>query len=1164
MKAIEAGSPLVIFDAQILEEQRYWKARLAPPIESAQLRADHGRTATAPGARDVVAFRLPPAAGRQLQKLANGNDFLIYTTVMAALQVTLHKYTGSRDVLVGSPPRFVGAAFGNAVTIRTAIEETMSFRELLLLVRSTLLEAYHHQTYPFARVVKDLGMTSHGWGSPLFDVTLSMEGLHGPLPGLDCELAIALKRGEPLGGTASFSTSIFQRHTIELFIRNLLAFLYAGLADTARPIGMLSATDDADRRRIIAEWNATAADYPRDRRIHELIEQQVAKTPDHLAVSAGAVTLTYRELDDQANRLAHALAERGVKRGDRVAIWTSPSAMMIVAAIGVLKTGGSYVPIDATWPCERARWILHSLGITVLLVGRGKLLDLHDIVWDLPALRATLCIDVGMPTLPVEEILDRDAIRSVWDFVVGTATDEVGAAGFISSFTGQPFSPAEVFEYRDRVLALARPHVSREARILDIGCGSGLLMFALAPEVREYVGLDPSPATQARNAKLAERSGLTGIRLVTGFADALDVLLDDGEFDLILMASTAQFFPGPRYLASVIEKAMVRLRPGGVMLIADVIDSRRKDDLAASLTAFALAHRGDPSINTTTKHGRQLHADPQFFLDLRARVADLEQIDILERHGGFHNELRFRFDVALRKRSAASAAEIDQQHAAARRIDTGWHVARCPSFPPGIAGHPEDEAYVIHTSGSTGTPKGVAVQHRPVVNVIDWVNRTFEVGPGDRLLFITSLCFDLSVYDICGILAAGATIEVASDADRLEPQRLTALIRDRGITFWDSAPAALERLLPLLPIRTTDGAGEPARTRLRLIFLSGDWIPITLPDILKFNFPGVAVVALGGATEATIWSNYHRVEEISQHWVSIPYGRPIQNARYYILDAARQPCAVGIPGDLYIGGEVLALGYVGLSELTAERFVPDPFGDAPTSRMYRTGDRTVFWEDGTIEFLGRLDQQVKIRGYRVETAEIEAALLRLEGIREAAVVARGANGSEKRLTAYVVACQGYAPTASDLHRFLKEQLPSYMIPAAFLILKHMPLTANGKVDRGALPDPDTARPELREGYAEPATDLERALAEVWKEILKLDAVGRFDNFFELGGNSLQGTQILSRVRRSFDVELPLSRLFSAPRIVDLAATILEMKPDEAHPSSRRHHNDAGLPSFQPH
>jgi amino acid adenylation domain-containing protein len=1144
MRTTTVDFPLVIFNTQILEEQRYWKGRLAQLIEPARLRSDYGRTATAPGRFEQVEFSIGEATWERLHKLANGNDFLIYTAVMAALQVTLHKYTGSRDVIVGSPARISGgdtkSAKANAVAIKATIDETASFRVHLLAVRTALLEAYRHQTYPFARVVKDLGLANQSPSCPLFDLALSMEGLHGPLPHLGCELVISLRRGHSPAGSASFDTSVFRRPTVECFLRNLLAFLHAALSDTSRPIAELSAVDDSECRRITVDWNATVREYPQERRIHELIEQQAARTADRLAVSAGSSTLSYRELDERANQLAWALADRGVRRGDRVAIWSEPSAAMIVGVLAVLKAGGSYVPIDASWPCERARWILDTLRIRTLLLGRGTLLHLHEIVWSLRDLRATICIDVDSEALPAEDIADRDAIRSVWDFVVETATDDVGAAGFISSFTGLPFSPAEVNEYRDHVLALVRPHVCAGARILEIGCGSGLIMFALAREVAEYVGLDASPTTQARNATLAAGAGLGGLRLVTGFADALDELVEESGFDVVLMASTAQFFPGPRYLQKVIAAAVDRLRPGGTLVVADVMDIRRKGEFAASLAEFERAHRGDPSIHTKTEVGNELHADPQFFLDLQSALRDLAQVDIHERSTGFDNELRFRFDVVLHKRTLNESAGGAEPPAPSRRIDTGWHVARYPATSPGIRGEAEDEAYVIHTSGSTGTPKGVAVRHRPVVNLIDWVNREFEVGQGDRLLFVTSLCFDLSVYDIFGILAAGATIEVASDVDRLEPHRLMTLIKERGITFWDSAPAALERLVPLFS-PPQQGNNGPAKTLLRLVFLSGDWIPITLPDLIRSTFPGVLVTALGGATEATVWSNYYRIEDIAPHWVSIPYGRPIQNARYYILDPRGQPCPVGIPGDLHIGGAVLADGYVNQPELTAARFVADPFSDAPAARMYKTGDRAVFWEDGVIEFLGRLDQQVKIRGYRVEIAEVETALQKLASVGEAVVVARPTIGREKRLIAYVVPAEGSAPNASDFHRFLKELLPSYMIPAAFVIMDRMPLTPNGKVDRKGLPDPDAARPTLREGFVEPATETEQALADIWKEVLGVDAVGRLDNFFELGGNSLQATQILSRVRRAFDLELPLSRLFSAPRIADLAAAVAEAK-----------------------
>jgi amino acid adenylation domain-containing protein/non-ribosomal peptide synthase protein (TIGR01720 family) len=323
--------------------------------------------------------------------------------------------------------------------------------------------------------------------------------------------------------------------------------------------------------------------------------------------------------------------------------------------------------------------------------------------------------------------------------------------------------------------------------------------------------------------------------------------------------------------------------------------------------------------------------------------------------------------------------------------------------PPADEAGPEALAYVIFTSGSTGVPKGVMMQHRPVVNLIRWVNRTFAVGPGDRLLFVTSLAFDLSVYDIFGILAAGGTVRVASEAETRDPEALARILRREPVTFWDSAPAALSQVVPFL-----EAAGGD-RSRLRLVFLSGDWIPLPLPGAMTAAFPGARVIALGGATEAAIWSNSFAVGDLAPHWVSIPYGRPIANARYLVLDTEMEPCPIGVPGDLYIGetGDgCLSAGYAGDPELTAAKYLPDPWGGEPGGRLYRTGDRARFRPDGNLEFLGRLDHQVKIRGFRIELGEIEAALLAHPAVRDAVAVALndpedGPNG-EKRLVAYVV------------------------------------------------------------------------------------------------------------------------------------------------------------------
>jgi amino acid adenylation domain-containing protein len=443
---------------------------------------------------------------------------------------------------------------------------------------------------------------------------------------------------------------------------------------------------------------------------------------------------------------------------------------------------------------------------------------------------------------------------------------------------------------------------------------------------------------------------------------------------------------------------------------------------------------------------------------------------------------------------------------------------------------PGDVAYVIFTSGSTGVPKGVVLRHRPVVNAVSWVNRTFGLGPGDRGLFIASLGFDLSVYDIFGLLAAGGTVHVATEDDLAEPARLVELLCGQPITFWDSAPAALQQLVPFFP-----PPERGAAARLRLVFLSGDWVPVSLPDEVRRAFPGARVVALGGATEAAIWSNFHPVEEVDPQAPSIPYGRPIRNAAYRVLDAELAACPIGVPGDLYIGGRCLAVGYAGDASLTAAKFLPDPWTGGPGGRLYRTGDRARWRPDGTLQFLGRLDQQVKIRGFRVELGEIEAALREHPAVRQAVAVVREDRPGDRRLVAYVVAEAGRpAPGTAELQEMLRRRLPEHMVPAACVPIERLPATANGKLDRLGLPAPEAApdRPRLA-----PRDAREAALLALWQEVLGRDDVGVEEDFFELGGHSLIAAQLVARIRRQLGVELPLRVLFEAPTVARLAAAI---------------------------
>ncbi|MDJ1497903.1 amino acid adenylation domain-containing protein [Cytophagaceae bacterium DM2B3-1] len=452
---------------------------------------------------------------------------------------------------------------------------------------------------------------------------------------------------------------------------------------------------------------------------------------------------------------------------------------------------------------------------------------------------------------------------------------------------------------------------------------------------------------------------------------------------------------------------------------------------------------------------------------------------------------------------------------------------------------PDNLAYIIYTSGSTGIPKGVMVRHRPAINLIEWVNNTFQMGATDRVLFVNSLGFDLSVYDIFGMLAAGGSVRIASKTELQNPQQLLEILYQEPITLWNSAPATLSQLLPFSNI-----VQQPATTSLRLAFLSGDWIPLAMPGWITQHFTNTQVVSLGGATEATVWSNYFLIpRQLDEQWVSIPYGYPIQNAKYHILDSNLQPVPSGVAEELYIGGQCLADGYFKRPELNQEKFIQDPFSNDPNARLYKTGDLARYMPDGNIEFLGRKDHQVKIRGYRIELGEIEAVLTEHPNIQEILTIAQPDASGNKRLIAYIVLKSAQGTTSADLRGFLKDKLPEYMVPSLFVFLDAMPLNPSGKIDRKALPAP-SEQEDTQGEYVAPRSPAEYLVEELWKKILQRSRVSIYDNFFEIGGHSLLGVQFISQLSQKTGRTVPLSLLFSNPTIASFAR-FLEEKSNES-------------------
>jgi amino acid adenylation domain-containing protein len=438
-------------------------------------------------------------------------------------------------------------------------------------------------------------------------------------------------------------------------------------------------------------------------------------------------------------------------------------------------------------------------------------------------------------------------------------------------------------------------------------------------------------------------------------------------------------------------------------------------------------------------------------------------------------------------------------------------------------------AYTIYTSGSTGRPKGVMIAHHSAVNLVQWVNKTYNIGVDDNLLFITSMCFDLSVYDIFGILAAGGSIVIAGQQEIQDVKQLQKMLVQYNITFWDSVPTTMDYLVRNIEL-TQPGYTCPS---LKTVFMSGDWIPVDLPERIKKFFPQTQVISLGGATEGTVWSNYFPVIKTDADWKSIPYGKPIDNNFFYILNDELQPVPVGVVGDLYIGGVGVARGYAGDKEKTDAAFVPDPFNQSLGGMMYRTGDLGRMRADMNMEFIGRKDNQVKIMGFRVELGEIESVLNACDLVQSAVVLAKNDSEGKKRLIGYVVSNGSF--NKEDLTSYLKTKLPHYMVPAVWFSLAELPLTPNGKIDRNILPDVE--EPVANATKASAITQTEKILTTIWQDCIGIKGLGIDDNFFELGGHSLIAAQILSIFKNKTGHNLQLAVLFQYPDIRSLARFI---------------------------
>ncbi|NEO42370.1 MAG: amino acid adenylation domain-containing protein [Moorea sp. SIOASIH] len=855
---------------EVLETQiNYWQKQLNGAPELLQLPTDHPRPAVQTYRGATQTFTLSTDLTQKLQTLSGKSGTTLFMTLEAAFATLLYRYSGQSDILIGSPianrnrseiESIIGC-FVNTLVLRNSLKDNPSFESLLTQVRETTLKAYEHQDVPFEQVVEALQPQRSLSHSPLFQVLFVLQNIpmgEVEIPGvtlsqLDIESTIAkfdltlsiTETNQGLVGSWEYNTDLFDGSTIERMAGHFQNLLSAIVENPQLSVAEFPLLSKAEQHQLLLEWNDTASEYSSNKCIHQLFESQVEKKPDAVAVMFENQQLTYQQLNQRANQLAHHLQSLGVGPEVLVGICVQRSVEMLVGLLGILKAGGAYVPLDPNYPLERLTYILADSSVEVLLTQQS-------------------------------------------------------------------------------------------------------LLESLPQNQAQVVCLDADGGAIERNSQ--------------------------------------------------------------------------------------------------------------------------ENLDL------------------------------------------------------GVCS--DNLAYAIYTSGSTGKPKGVQIQHKALVNFLESMQQKPGLESNDILLSVTTLSFDIAGLELYLPLITGARLVVVSREIAVDGILLAQSIEKYQVTTMQATPATWRLLLT---------AGWKGNKQLKIL-CGGEALDISIAE--KLFKISQQVWNLYGPTEATIWSTVAQVDN-DFNVSSVPIGRPINNTQVYILDKYLQPLPIGVPGELYIGGDGLARGYLNRPELTSGKFIPNSFSNSQSERLYKTGDLARYGSDGNIEFLGRIDNQVKVRGFRIELGEIESILNTYPQIQQAVVIATEDIPENKRLVAYVVKSDESLKT-NQLRESLKQKLPEYMVPSAFVILDTLPLTPNGKVDHKALPAPDTA--QLQENFVPPRDLVELQLTKIWSNILNICSVGVRDNFFDIGGNSLFAIRLMAQIEEQFQRNLSLATLFQGQTIEKLA-TVLREVPD---------------------
>lgn len=872
----------------------------------------------------------------------------------------------------------------------------------------------------------------------------------------------------------------------------------------------------ASRGSIVAQFSAIASDHP-----------------NRIAVEDEGASISYEMLDRQSNQIANFILGLKLPKASMIGVMTGRNQHYIAAILGVLKSGHAFVPLDPNVPLIRRITIARNAASPLVLADAKHVGDLHQMQWRCACIKHVMCLDHDAID-SLSEMPGSLMSTELWDHLAGDSADNVLAGGWKSAFTGQPIAPSAMDAFGTNARTKVASLVSNDANVLEIGCASGFTMKHVAPVVGHYVATDLSRRNVERTEALAIHSGMTHVMGRQLAAHDIDVF-EEGSFDLIILNSVIENFPGFGYLRQVLAKAAKLLAPGGAIYLGNIWDADRRDAYLGDLARFAAENIGK-GYDTRLDFLEDLFVPQSFLTDWASEHGGFKVVRSPIDAPGF-DPAPYTFDLVLSPDdTVAPSSGTRQRHDQSSLATISDHA---PAHMPEAS----DLAYVLFTSGTTGMPKGVMIEHGSVANlaasVLDTQLKLIGADTTDTCLNLTCvapLAFDGSIVQIFAALLNGHSLHIPDLETRSDPEALQDFMTAHKIDQLDATPS-----LFFLMLNHWEQTGQSCPAAM--VVLGGE--PVT-SDLVErfFALPAQGnskLVNAYGPTECCVSAaQFVMTSNNFRQILPPPIGSPIKGVQITICDDKNRPLPDGVPGEILIGGAGVARGYLNDADQTDKSFITRSDG----SRWYRSGDIGRRRNDGEIIFVGREDGQVKVRGNRVELAEIENALTKHPLVRRATVILHktGGQGAEN-IVAYLTTDDGFDMASCRMQ--LEQSLPAYMVPGYMICVDHIPLTSNGKVDTSKLPAPSDSQSTAKDKPKVPLTsELERTVAKLMGDVLDCTIDDANADFFELGGHSVLAVQFLSKLTQSVDVKIPLSDLFSCATVAKLAARIQSRARDE--------------------